>query len=208
MKIMLSIKKVPEHMIYEQSAYCRVLAQTKHRTLRQNNPRPTRRTYWSCFIFFTVAAMTLTTQDLAIQEKILLAVHKWCTIEEARNKDLFFWSMIEWRKNWYTTVCSEIISIRHDHIYVYIRPYNRRDYMPIRIKKSAIEVIVWFPPTIDRVLYALWDEFWFRDGKIIKKRDRSPVWDRKLLNDDWSSLSLRDQSQETKDKVSELLGVR
>ncbi len=121
--------------------------------------------------------MTLTPQDLLIQEKILLAVHK-CTIEEAKEKE----RSINWCIIGYDEKCWETYSI-------------------------------WLPPTLDRVLYALGNDY-FQYMWMIFCFENDDDWEykqqvcmRKLLNDDGTGATLRDQSQETKDKIAELLGV-
>ena len=69
------------------------------------------------------------------------------------------------------------------------------------------------PVTMQRVLIALWHRYFYYD-KMIFCREYDDDWEysnniclRKLLNEDWSDATLRDQSEETQNKVAELLWV-
>jgi len=145
--------------------------------------------------------MNLTPQDLLIQEKILLAVHKWCTIEEAREKDLWYWSVLQTNENNRRQPAWEV-----RRIWRLTRPQEATD--------MSWYDIIWLPPTLSRVLTALWNEY-FQYIWMIFCFENDDDWEykqqvcmRKLLNDDGTDATLRDQSQETKDKVAELLDVK
>lgn len=162
--------------------------------------------------------MHLTEKQLAVQEKILLAVHEWRTIEEAKDKEFYSmpWCKVVRRKNLYTTVLCTVVRPRYNMLYSYILPYNSSNYSPIRIAKKDIEYIIWLPPTLPRVLNALWDYYldllnnWKNISRVyvtIEEEDRREYFDRKLLNSDWSDCCIWEQSEETQNKVAELLWV-
>jgi len=164
--------------------------------------------------------MTLTPQDLAVQEKILLAVHKWCTIEEAKYKESKLERCVLKFSKWdgsgmqegYYSIASLTYQMTDIHQWCYSLFYVRSSHREIfKIHTNYWYKIVWLPPTLSRVLIALGDSFWYwRSWYIVefwKISHHSRCW-RKLLNDDWTDATLRDQSQETKEKVAELLGVK
>lgn len=69
------------------------------------------------------------------------------------------------------------------------------------------------PISLARVLSTLWHRYFYYD-KMIFYREYDEDWEysnniclRKLLNEDWSDATLRDQTEETQEKVAESLWV-
>jgi len=152
--------------------------------------------------------MQLTDKQLKIQECIMIASHPWLSLEEAKKKEFYStpWCKVVRRKNWYTTVFATVVSTRYDMLYTYIQPYSWRSYSPVRIAEKDIEEIIWRPPTLPRVLNALWWSFWESKWYIFDQwREHC---ERKLLNEDWTDATLRDQSEETQDTISLLLWIK
>lgn len=140
-------------------------------------------------------------QQLATQEQILLRINPWLTIHEAKQKDIQYWCTViakKWcpyDKEWNSARLPDLLFWDHnidpDHFFV-----------------------VWLAPTLSRVLKSLWHRYLYY-GKTIfeKKRDEDGRYEeqvclRKLLNDDGTDATLRDQSQHTQDVIGELLGVK
>lgn len=169
---------------------------------------------WFVLVFF-LFLMDLSPRQLFCQDKILLSLYPWLSIQEARAREFWEWCKIIWRKNWYTTVISTVISARYDRIFTYIAPYNRRDYSPIRIQNKQIEQIIWLPPTLPRVLIVLWKGYFYYDGNImytdyadscsdrVEWTERICFWD--LINPYRTEATLRDQSEETQTAIALLL---
>lgn len=145
--------------------------------------------------------MKLTKKQLQTQNAILLAVHGTDDIEEARNKDLWLW-------------CVLLDPAEQDMVYTHTSDHHYNwlyDWSPWWIHKEAWHVIIWLPPTLERVLHALnyWEaqrwwwgrRYWFSYDMIVDDIDGSisSICNRELMQ------SLRDQSKETQDAIHELL---
>jgi len=188
--------------------------------------------------------MNLTTQDLAIQEKILLAVHKWCTIEEAREKErntdwciVIYDNMDWWDDYWYPASTKTYWKLTGNWNSIHDWEWCVYDFYDAERDEDMEDVaweyysscwhivggyfretsIIWLPPTLSRVLTALGENYIYSYNKKIALVEmyidsewedpigESEICDRKLLNDDWTDSTLRDQSQETKNKIEEIL---
>jgi hypothetical protein len=153
--------------------------------------------YW--LVLFLYIAMEFTNQDIIIQRKILLSVHKWCTIDEAREKEeKIIWCVRIWKLGIWT----------YRWPWFWRWNWYNKDYS---CSTHCKDEIVWLPPTLDRVLYVLEqneERSFFYSNWSIMKHD-AYEWDIVLcdwvLLKDWVSQTLRDQSQETKDKIDEFL---
>ena len=135
----------------------------------------------------------MTTKQLEIQEAIILACHPWLSLEEAKQKELWFSCMIKSNYSWIKNI-QQVIDTSIDDFTVYTSLY------PNWFDSSYIVDIIWLPPEISRVLVALWNysyyEWWICEDTadwLIRKCDR------KLLNENWTSATLRDQSEATQD---------
>lgn len=147
--------------------------------------------------------MTLSPQALYVQECILKAVHHTDDIEEAREKEkLLQWCIINfWRT--YQNIVNPITDIYEN--------YNT--------EKTDI---IWLPPSLDRILYTLWSEYIYYDSDICKVDERCQYdndcdcWARhygisivkilrNLLNEDWTSCTLFDQSKLTINIIATIL---
>lgn len=158
--------------------------------------------------------------DLFVQEKILLAIHKWCTIEEARKKELpLFWCMVIdilhhffWEltpemmiKIYWSEECVE------DDGYTFL--HYRWNPTVSAWLDNLLDVerfnIIWLPPTLPRILHTLGDMYLYRDDNIyyinLQFHTDDFICKRKLLNEDWTDCDFFDQSEETKQKIWELL---
>jgi hypothetical protein len=139
----------------------------------------------------------MTTQDLELQDAILLSIHWTEDIEEAREKELSVGCLCE-IDDW-------------DNIFLYrMCRWDEWD-------KGRINTIIGKPPTLSRTLSILnqasvndwgrWREYFRMYGYIAK----SNWWDfitdikRQLLDDQGNDMNLRDQSQETKDAIYSLI---
>lgn len=143
--------------------------------------------------------MTITPIMQYIQDRILEAVH-WCSLEEARIKESI--------KKWCLYYCEWIILE-----YLFTKVPNEYEYFPVfyNIRKDRTEnwdwdydyPIIWLPPTLSRVLTALWPEFycwnwiWHAEKISNNYENRKYVCQRKLLKDSWEDCNLFDQSPET-----------
>lgn len=138
-----------------------------------------------------------------IQEKILLSIYPWCSIEEAKKKE----SKIPW--------CKVIIKPHHYEVEVIGFDRDTLEYIDDerdRFKEHHIIEILGLPPTLSRVLYCFGIEFYFWNGirhaeKISNNyENRTYICDRKLLNSEWTDATLFDQSEETQKVIALLLG--
>ncbi len=132
--------------------------------------------------------MTLSPQAIYVQECILKAVHHTDDIEEAIQKEL----LLNWWRN-----------------YQYIEENNWIKHFCIWTE------LLWSIFTLDKILYTLWDRYiykeWFLRAMILYSK---PVnWEkayfveipRNLLNKDWTSCTLFDQSEETISSIANIL---
>ena len=131
--------------------------------------------------------MQLTKQQLEMQEAILLAVHKWCTLEYAYSIEC------DHNDDWYRVVW---------HVKCWRDTIEEREYCSSNGHNIR-------PSTLSRVLTALGDEFIYWHNKIrVRSIDEFSFMvfcDRKLLNEDWSDCNLLQQSQETQDIIYSLI---
>lgn len=139
----------------------------------------------------------LTKLDRDLQDIIIQKIHN-CWLEEAREKE----------KEIKPNHCLYITSMLKRYHHCYWEPEEEiiegRDY---RYKKWKL---IWLHPTLDRVLYCLWDDFiesypgrnWIII--VVYNIDNEWFW-WKLLNDNWTSATLRDQSEDTKEKIYQLI---
>ena len=165
----------------------------------------------------------LTQQQLEMQEAILLAVHKWCTLEEARKKEIKHFGCIicydydiDYGKKKYLLekIYSRIIDRNEENV----KDANLRRHYTDKEFRNWNDVI-WLPPTLSRVLTALDSinhaTYVFFNQSICPLKfannnvnDNIRLWklcDRKLLNDDGADATLFDQSQETQDAIHSML---
>jgi len=153
--------------------------------------------------------MILTQLDKDLQDIIIQKIH-WVWLEEARQKELINWCLLT---NWYSDDTLYMFTYMEWHAWKEFAIFHRAPEDPQQIywSKNKYEII-WLPPSLDRVLYALWSNWlWscFIDWSIMTTdwgcRIREYVCDWKLLNDDWTPATLRDQSIETKEKIYQLI---
>lgn len=147
-----------------------------------------------------------------IQDKILLAVHPWCTLNIAKKKDLKFWCLVKWGGVYlckWQQMPNEVLQIEQDHE----SHYNWYQPFPVpRVTtdnyRDQPEYIIWLPPTLSRVLTALWE------NRIYSRWNICYIWrdwlttyftkicKRKLLNEDGTDATLFDQSEETQKAIA------
>ena len=156
--------------------------------------------------------------QLYCQNEIVKRAHPWLSLEEAKKKDLEAkWCISELFTNDWDSVCEYLTDSKFSYLPIWTWPY--KNHWPLHkkivedyIKKEQRE-IAGIPPTLARVLNALWDEYFF-DNIILKKTDWDEDWqiidtdricERKLLNEDWTDATLRDQSEETQEKIYSLM---
>lgn len=159
--------------------------------------------------------MNLTPMQLFSQEKILLALYPWLSIEEAREKEIrLIWCIYFNNKYWER--CKLNRYLQH-HNYYNWTPINQQRILPVlsweaEMRKRVINIIG-LPPTLPRVLEALGDYRHIYYNWIIRKTSNLGIarwttdWitQRKLLNDDKTDATLFDQSIETQNRIWELL---
>lgn len=138
----------------------------------------------------------MTDKQLKMQEAILLAVHPWCTIKQAVEKETsILWCLaiddgILWHYCWKW----------------FWRWTGEKWYF----NAWFFDKIIGLPPTLERTLVALGDGYWYDWG--ICYMDEYADWDeyqreipRKLLNDNWTPCDLFSQSEETQDTIYSIL---
>lgn len=149
--------------------------------------------------------MKLNQSQIKIQEAIVLRLYEGCTIEQARGKEVLLnWCVVY---NWQELVESKWLASKSWDNYHYV-------IWPWYASTCKNSDIIWLPPTLPRVLSALGDRYlyggWsintYRDPKMKSSRD-TVICYRKLLNDDKSDATLRDQSEDTQKAIWKLLGV-
>ena len=158
--------------------------------------------------------MQLTQLDYDIQDRIIQKIH-WVWLHESRKKEyLTRWCLVSitevfWPVTW--------IRVSNDTI---LR-YDWEKWEEEVFTKDETFRIIWLPPTLARVLYVLWSRYIYhhvyryiykeydldtytdwKDAIILKARE---YCERKLLNDDWTSATLRDQSVSTKEKIYQII---
>ena len=176
--------------------------------------------------FFITRPMNLTPKQQWIQEEILKRLYPWKSLEEAKQEELKFWCKVtngEW------DILSVIYSEETDNfnddkkkrpknIEAYI--YNIKEQWNPRANwryattyyafQKCIEEdwyeIIWLPPTLPRVMTALWNDYRYQSGEIMWPAGYDfIVGERKLLNDDNTECTLFDQPQDTQDSITALL---
>ena len=150
------------------------------------------------------------TQDLELQDAILLSIHWTEDIEEARQKELWFWcsAVLLLPTDWCNWVHTEIHTITSHSLNVFNGKHctNYRDL--ITWIEYTIKTIIGKPPTLARVLKALWDDYSYAYNSLVSnlfQEETRKVCERQLLDDQGNDMSLRDQSQETKDAIYSLI---
>lgn len=145
--------------------------------------------------FSLTIIMTITPMMQYIQDRILEAVH-WCSLEEARKKDLKFWCILLRKFDDWSSFLETLLHFERDTFYLLSTSWWVTNSYAVYWK--PIEII-WLPPTLSRVLTALWNEYCMLDYWSIRNKTNAyrKVWDRKHLNEDKSEASLFDQSQDT-----------
>lgn len=160
--------------------------------------------------------MQLTQLDRDIQDRIIQKIH-WVWLEEAKIKELINWCLLT---NWHSDDTLYMFTYMEWHAWKEFAIFHRAPEDPQEIYWSKYEII-WLPPTLDRVLYVLWSRYIYhhvyryiykeydldtytdwKDAIILKTRE---YCERKLLNDDWTSATLRDQSVSTKEKIYQII---
>lgn len=153
--------------------------------------------------------MELTQLDKDLQEIIIQKIH-WVWLEEAKQKELINWCLLT---NWYSDDTLYMFTYMEWHAGKEFAIFHRAPEDPQQIYWNQKKYeIIWLPPSLDRVLYCLWSvsaknyltsyEMSWR-CKITTEYDEE--FERKLLNDDWTSATLRDQSIETKEIIYQLI---
>ena len=135
--------------------------------------------------------------QLFCQEKLILASHPWLSLEWARDRE----KKIEWCL---VTVLHAIWVPQEGYTWVEKTvTYNEEKYW------DKAHKIIWLPPTLPRVLNSLGMGYHYSKWVIVSSNniliDGLPVR-RKLLNEDWTDATLRDQSEETQNAIALLLG--
>lgn len=164
------------------------------------------------FTFFEIYTMILTEKQLSTQEAIIKRLYPWVSMEEAKKKESQkFWCIlcydyyIEYgqKKPLWDKIYTKVIktnldstdwySINDDYIW---RHYPDKAYW-------SWDNVIGLPPTLSRVLTALWN-CCYLDWSIfivILRATAKNICKRKLLNEDMTECTLRDQSIETQDIV-------
>lgn len=133
--------------------------------------------------------MKLTPELKFIQEKLVLAAHPWLSLEEALKMEIWNWCLCyhKYLKNYQTII--EVIDDKN----------LRMKWYDLFTQPNEIEII-WLPPTLSRVLRALEQFKWVEEMLTYNFNFSSTSGERisrKLLNDDWSEMTLFEQSNET-----------
>lgn len=156
--------------------------------------------------------MILTQLDKDIQEIIIQKIH-WLWLKQSREKELDLkWCIVIGYKNTECEKCYYTNSLMMDWDYIIFHPFNhemygRYDEKPIEFSSICPEHIIWLPPTLERVIYCLWFEYWVFGNYFCELKPNwfETICDWNLLNDDWTSATLRDQSELTKKTIYKLI---
>lgn len=166
--------------------------------------------------------MTITPMLQFIQDRILEAVH-WCFLEEAREKELWkFWCFVKYYWDsfrWDEVSNYQVIKKMDDDILfknIWLsddinNPSYRVTYHNFKETEIESYEIIWLPPTLSRVLTALWPEFycwnwiWHAEKISNNYENRKYVCQRELINKDWTDATLFDQTPETQLAIGVLL---
>lgn len=140
-----------------------------------------------------------------IQDKILLSVYPWCTLEEAREKELQFWCIVDvdfCLREWFRIGLWVII---HTWVEDRIMLYN---WPTVIFKPREMYDIIWLPPTLMRVLWALWPaDYYVRKGKLLRYAGKDSIFicDWKEFNEDKTDCNFFQQSPESQKAIALLL---
>lgn len=149
--------------------------------------------------------MQISDNCLKMQNAIICAVHKTDDIEEARRKELQFGCLVLFDGSMrnYTSRSKN---------YFWLQSLDNSIFSDMLITECTI---IWLPPTLDRVLVALWDKyayfsFYSTIVEVIEydTNRRQSSWcsiSRKLLNEDGTPCNLFDQDQSVQDALHPLL---
>ena len=162
--------------------------------------------------------MNLTEKQLKVQEAILLRLHPGKSLEEARRQEPILWCILSIVESFWP-IHGTIIDYEESlHLIEYTIKWD--DWAIEKAMNLNKFNIIWLPPPLSRVLQALGEDYVFIQWWIYKINSLASclaVWSvryleeekvhRKLLNDDGSDATLRDQSQETQDAIDKLLWV-
>ena len=146
--------------------------------------------------------MTLSPQVLYVQECVLKAVHHTDDIEEAIEKSLD----------------EDVYFCKKTKTYIYSCWQYTIKNLSLADALTKLTTI----PSLDRVLYALWNRYIYYDWGICevdetchsdsncscwKRHYGISIWKilRKLLNNDWTSCNLFDQSEKTINAIANIL---
>ena len=157
--------------------------------------------------------MILTQLDKDLQDIIIQKIHN-CWLDEARGKEYITWAYVEYPidnlcyvqcTSWRISNIESLSILNKTASYSRIVDWKWEQWHKIKI--------IWLPPTLDRVLYVLWEsciDWWFyvsNTWKMFKYTRPAPevICERKLLNSNWTSATLFDQSIETKEKIYQLI---
>lgn len=146
--------------------------------------------------------MNLTEKQIQTQNAILKAVHGTDDIEEAREKDLWFWCVIENDADDYNSIYfTQVVEINDSKVET--------------LAWTGYDRIIWQPPTLSRVLKVLgikegetWNWYFAsHTWKIAKYTRPAPavVCNWELLKEDGTDATLRDQSEEVQNAIHDLL---
>lgn len=132
--------------------------------------------------------------QLFCQEKLILASHPWLSLEEAKKKE----SKKRWCLLIFGTVIMDWFIVDNDGEVLY----------NVEIEDNEI---IWLPPSLPRVLNTLkwvwiFAYIWWCIEIYREEWYWNTVYPRKLLNEDWTSCDLRQQSEETQNAIALLLG--
>jgi len=153
--------------------------------------------------------MKLTPQQIEMQEAILLKIYEWCTLEDAIKKEYeSIWQKFNWLYicsrtrnawNYWTMSQDDFTEASYDDELLF-------DNIFISLQKILTTLnFSWYNPS-----------YWYLQWWIYEINERTndnettfKIWDyvcdRKLLNDNWTDATLRDQSKETQDIIYNML---
>lgn len=173
----------------------------------------------------------LTPMNQYIQDKILLAVHPDCTIEQARERELKIeWCMLsitytgsytwEGGQDCDGEEISEILYMGRKWETVEDDYYITSDRKEWYDEETETHMkIIGLPPTLERTLAALgevfgrWHHIIWLENKLVKihrerimqQRNFENLCDRKLLNENWQPCDLFQQDESTQKSIAFIL---
>ena len=144
----------------------------------------------------------LTEKQLTTQEAILKRLYPWVSMEEILGKEYILDNCILYSDSFYHIhqYWKNVIMKQTEWCIFTKWSYN------IYHSKQIIKSIIGLPPTLSRVLTALWD-YCYLDWSIFEliTRDTEYICKRKPLNEDMTECNLRQQSQKTQDVIYNIL---